>query len=111
MDVPEAIEPFLRASVLLLPGEKENEFFQMMILMVLDIDPQTHIEWLCTIDLGTLFWEIQRYRRWKIAIIATNRTDAVEEALRRSDPNYLLVGPNPAIRVPARLDTDKSLRA
>jgi len=107
MKVPGEIEPFMRASVLVLPGEKEDEFLQLMEMMVLDIVPLTNIEWLCAIDLGSLWWEIQRYRRWKITIIMTNRAEALEEALCKSDPHYLLMGRKPGIEAQARLDAEK----
>jgi hypothetical protein len=70
----------MRASVLVLPGEKEDEFLQMMAMMVVDIAPLTNIEWLCAIDLGSLLWEVQRYLRWKIAIVMINRAEALKEA-------------------------------
>ena len=76
----------------MLPGETEDEFLEMMSMMVLDIDPQTNIEWLCVIDLASLWWEIQRYRNWKIAIIKANRAAAVVDALYKSELELPLVG-------------------
>lgn len=60
-----------------------------------------------TIDLGSLWWEIQRYRRWKVAILMIHRTEAVQEALRKSDPGYVLIGVTPAISAQARIDAEK----
>jgi hypothetical protein len=107
MDVPDEMSSFIEESILVLPGETEDEYLDMMTLMVLDIDPQTNIEWLCVIDLASLWWEIQRYRNWKIAIIKTNRAAALEDAIYKSDPNYRLVGPQPMIQAQARVDAAK----
>ncbi len=106
-EVPEEISSFVEESILVLPGETEEEFLDMMSLMVEDIDPQTNIEWLCVIDLASLWWEIQRYRNWKTAIIKTNRASALEDALYKSDPNYRLLGPQPAIHAQARSDAER----
>ena len=106
-EVPEELVSFVRDSILVLPGETEEEFLEMMSMMVLDIDPQTNIEWLCVIDLASLWWEIQRYRNWKIAIIKANRAAAVVDALYKSDSNYRLLGPQPAIEAQARVDAEK----
>lgn len=107
LEVPEEISPFVRESILVLPGETEEEFLEMMLMMVIDINPQTNIEWLCVIDLASLWWEIQRYRTWKIAIMKANRADALADALYKSDPNYLLLGPKPGIQAQAKLDAAK----
>jgi len=107
LEVPDEISSFVEESILVLPGETEEEFLEMMSLMVIDIDPQTNIEWLCVIDLASLWWEIQRYRNWKTAIIKTNRAAALEDGLYKSDPNYRLVGPQPMIQAQARADAAK----
>lgn len=107
LEVPEEIIPFVRESILVLPGETEEEFLEMMSMMVIDINPKNNIEWLCVIDLASLWWEIHRYRTWKIAIIAANRAEALADALYRSDPNYLLLGPKPGIQAQAKLDAGK----
>jgi hypothetical protein len=106
-EVPEMIMPFVRQSILVLPGENEEEYLDMMSLLIEDLDPQENIEWLCVIDLASLWWEIQRYRGWKVAILKANRADAVADALYKSDPNYLLMGPQPAIQAQAKVDAEK----
>lgn len=109
MEVPEDVVPFVRESILVLPGETEEEFLNMLSMMIIDIDPQANIEWFCVIDLASLWWEIQRYRSWKVAIIKANRVAALQQALYKSDPNYLLLGPQPAIQVQAKVDAEKWL--
>lgn len=106
-EVPPDVVSFVRESILVLPGETEVEFLDMMTMMVIDIDPQTNIEWLCVIDLASLWWEIQRYRNWKIAIIKANRAAAVANALYETDLNYRLLGPQPAIEAQAKVDAEK----
>jgi hypothetical protein len=107
LEIPDELSPFVQASILLLPGETEANYLELISMMILDILPDTNIEWLCTIDLATLWWEIQRYRRWKIAIIMTNRAGAVERALFKTDPAYLSLGPEPGIYASARVDAEK----
>jgi hypothetical protein len=105
--VPEEVGPFIKEAILVLPGETEQEFLEVMSMMILDITPQNYIEWLCAIDLACLWWEIQRYRCWKVAIIRANRSAALVDALYKSDPNYSLLGRQPAIRAQAKLDAEK----
>ena len=62
---------------------------------------------LCTIDLTSLWWEIQRYRNWKIAIIRANRAAAVADALYKSDPTYRLLEPQPGIKAQAKVDAEQ----
>jgi hypothetical protein len=46
----------------LLPGESRREFETIRRVIIDDIRPGTNIEWLWTLDLGDLSWEILRYR-------------------------------------------------
>ena len=65
LTVPHELTSFFEPSFLL-PGEKSvmisNLFRQMMVD---DIRPETNIEWLWTLDLVELSWEVLRYRRLK----------------------------------------------
>ncbi len=54
-------------------------------MMVDDIQPQTNIEWLWTLDLIGLSWEILRYRRLKNRILDAHRVAAIKAILRRLD--------------------------
>ena len=54
-------------------------------MIVEDIQPQTNIEWLWTLDLVELSWEILRYQRLKKSILDAHRTTAIEAILRRLD--------------------------
>ena len=58
------LKPFSEPS-LLLPGENPCDFEVIRQMIVDDIQPQTNIEWLWTLDLVEMFWEILRYRRLK----------------------------------------------
>jgi hypothetical protein len=44
----------------LLPGESRSDFEAIRQMMVDDIQPETNIEWLWTLDLIELSWEILR---------------------------------------------------
>lgn len=107
LEVEEEIRFFVRESILILPGEAEVDYLEMFSMMVIDVNPRNNIEWLCTIDLASLWWEIQRYRNWKIAIIKANRAAAVANALYNTDSNYRLLGPQPAIEARAKVDAEK----
>ena len=110
MDVPEDVHEFIRESILVLPGESEAEYLHMLFVMIIGITSEDSIEWRFVIDLASLWWEIQRYRNWKIAILKANRADALVNALYKSDPNYLLLGPQPTIHAQARVDAEKWLK-
>jgi hypothetical protein len=64
-------------------------------MMVDDIQPQTNIEWLWTLDLVELSWEILRYRHLKKRILDVHRLDAIEAILRRLDGEGMPAGAAP----------------
>ena len=47
----------------LLPGESRREFEVIRQMIIEDVGPKTNLEWLWTMDLVELSWEILRYRR------------------------------------------------
>ena len=65
----------------MLPGEDLREFEAIRQMMVDDIQPETNIEWLWTLDLVELSWEILRYRRLKKRILDAHRAVAIESDL------------------------------
>jgi len=76
-------------------------------MMATEILPDTDVEWLWTIDLAWLWFDILRYRRWKNAIILTGRRAALEFALAKTNPEALQIGGmNPLIRGQARMDAE-----
>src|SRR4051812_29769576 len=91
-EVPSHIMPFILAHPRLLPGETKDSFFALMDMMVCTILPEDDIEWLATIDLGWLNFEIQRYRRWKSIVIAISRGDALFTALSATHPAAAING-------------------
>ena len=62
LSAPVELKPFAEPS-LLLPGENPCDFEVIRQIIVNDIKPQTNIEWLWTLDLVELSWEILWYRR------------------------------------------------
>jgi hypothetical protein len=50
-------------------------------MMVDDVQPETNIEWLWTLDLFELSWKILRYRRRKQTILDVHRVTAIETIL------------------------------
>jgi hypothetical protein len=69
----------------LLPGESRADFEAIRQMMVDDVQPETNIEWLWTLDLVELSWEILRYRRLKQRVLAQHRHSAIKAILRRLD--------------------------
>jgi hypothetical protein len=84
LTLPAELMPFSQPSFLL-PGEDVRDFEVIRNMMISDIHPQTNIEWLWTLDLIELSWEILRYRRLKNRILETHRVAAIEAILRRLD--------------------------
>jgi hypothetical protein len=54
-------------------------------MMIDDIQPETNIEWLWTLDLIELSWEILRYRSLKQRVLAECRHSAIRAILLRLD--------------------------
>jgi len=102
-EIPDEVLPLVLADPRLLPGETRDEFYLMLELMFSTILPDTELEWLTTIDLAWLQWEIQRYRRWKNAIIMSNRTAAVETALRKTHKGAAMSGAMTMIRAESKM--------
>jgi len=69
----------------LLAGENRQDFEAIRQMMVDDIQPETNIEWLWTLDFVELSWEILRYRRLKTRILDAHRVAAIETILQRLD--------------------------
>jgi hypothetical protein len=69
----------------LLPGEDPEEFEAIRDVIIDDVAPQSGIEWLWTIDLIELSWDIQRYRTLRHKVLETHRQRAIEQVLLRID--------------------------
>ena len=77
LTVPAELMPFSEPSFLL-PGESLQDFEAIRQMMVHDIQPESNIESLWTLDLVELSWEILRYRRLKKRILDAHRGAAIE---------------------------------
>jgi hypothetical protein len=64
--------------LLLLPGEDLRDFEAIRRMMIDDIQPEANVEWLWTLDLIELSWEILRYRGLKKRILDAHRAAAIE---------------------------------
>jgi hypothetical protein len=82
--VPAFLEAIIRP-VSLLPGEDPAEYQAIRDIIIHEVAPQSGIEWLWTIDLVELSWDIQRYRALRHKVLETHRVRAVEQMLRRVD--------------------------
>jgi hypothetical protein len=69
----------------LLPGESRSDFEVIRQMMIDDIQPETNMEWLWTLDLIELSWEILRYRSLKQRVLAEYRHSAIRAILLRLD--------------------------
>src|SRR3954471_4267869 len=83
-NAPSALRAFAEPCSLL-PGEDPRDYEAIRQMIVEDIQPQKHIEWLWTLDLIELSWEIVRYRRLKMSVLKAHRKEAIEAILRRLD--------------------------
>jgi hypothetical protein len=86
----------------LLPGENVRDFETVRQMMVDDIQPETNIEWLWTLDLVELSWEILRYRRLKVRILDAHRVAAIEAILQRLDGAGMPPEAGPMVQLQAR---------
>ena len=77
LTVPAELIPFSEPSFLL-PGASPQDFEAIRQMMVDEIQPVTNMEWLWTLDLVELSWEILRYRRLKKRILDVHRVAAIE---------------------------------
>ena len=101
LTVPAELIPFSEPSFLL-PGESRQDFEAIRQMMVDDIRPETNIEWLWTLDLVELSWEILRYRRLKKRILDAHRVAAIEAILQRLDGEGMPAEAMPMVRTRAR---------
>jgi hypothetical protein len=72
-------------------------------MMVDDIQPASNIEWLWTLDLVELSWEILRYRRLKERILDAHRQAAIEAILRRLDGAGMPAHAVPLVQMQSKL--------
>jgi hypothetical protein len=89
-------------SRLLLPGENLRDFEIIRQMMVDDIQPETNIEWLWTLDLVELSWEILRYRNLKNRILDTHRAVAIAAILQRLDGEGMPAEAMPMVQLQAK---------
>jgi hypothetical protein len=104
--VPERFLSSVMETPRLLPGERREDFFAFFETMLHELYPSTDLDWFLTVDLAWTLWEIQRFRRWKNAIISLNQRAALGEAMLLTDPNYISVGPTETLRKTNQLKAD-----
>jgi len=54
-------------------------------MIIEDVGPTTNLEWLWTLDLTELSWEILRYRRLRERVLQAYRARAIASLLQRLD--------------------------
>jgi len=101
LTIPAELVPFSEPSFLL-PGENLRDFEAIRQMMIDDIQPRTNIEWLWTLDLVELSWEILRYRRFKKRILDAHRVAAIEAILQRLDGQGMPAEAMPTVRARSR---------
>jgi len=82
--MPSEFEAFFEQSTVL-PGEDFEDYEFIKQMMIHDVSPRTNIEWLWTLDLVELSWEILRYRRLKQKVLELYRENAIQTILQRVD--------------------------
>ena len=101
LTAPAELMPFAEPSFLL-PGENLRDFEVIRQMMVGDIQPQTNVEWLWTLDLVELSWEILRYRRLKKRILDAHRVAAIKSILERLDGEGMPAEATPMVQMQAQ---------
>ena len=101
IDAPAELRSFAEPSFLL-PGENAADFEAIRQMMVDDIRPQTNIEWLWTLDIVELSWEILRYRRLKDRVLNAHRAAAIEAILQRLDGEGMPAEAMPMVQIQAK---------
>ena len=86
----------------LLPGESRQDFEAIRQMIIDDVRPETNIEWLWTLDLVELSWEILRYRCLKHKTLEQFRIMAIESLLRRMDGSGIAHDASRAVEIHAR---------
>jgi len=86
----------------LLPGESLRDFEILRAMMIDEVQPESHIEWLWTLDLVDLSWEIQRYRQLKNRMLEAHRAAAIEVILARVEGEGMPSDSMPMVRHHAR---------
>jgi hypothetical protein len=61
LSIPAELKSFAEDTCLL-PGESRREFENIRCMIIDDVRPKTHIEWLWILDLAEMSWEILHYR-------------------------------------------------
>lgn len=102
-EIPDVFMPLVLAHPHLLPGETKDSFYSLFDIMVGAVLPDEDLEWLATIDLAWLQFDINRYRRWKNLIIVSNRARALETALSDTHPGAALAEAMVTIGVESRM--------
>jgi hypothetical protein len=69
----------------LLPGESEEDFNKIREIIISEIAPQSGIEWLWTLDLIEISWDINRYRTLRHKVLEAHRRAEIESALHHLD--------------------------
>jgi hypothetical protein len=67
------------------PGENLHDFESIRAIIIDDVKPQSGLEWLWTIDLIDISWDIVRYRSSRQKVLQTYREAAIESVLQRLD--------------------------
>jgi hypothetical protein len=101
LTVPAELISFSEPSFLL-PGESPQDFEAIRQMMVDEIQPETNMEWLWTLDLVELSWEILRYRRLKNRILDAHRVGAIAAILQRIDGEGMPAESMPMVQTRAR---------
>ena len=100
-EVPAELKRFAQPS-LVLPGEEPRDYEVLQQIIIDDIQPQTNIEWLWTLDLVEQSWELLRYRHLKKTILDVYRATAIEAILRRLDGEGMPAEVMPVVELHAR---------
>ncbi len=101
--IPAQIKSLLKPQRLL-PGESRTDYAIVRQMIIDEVVPQTSIEWLWTIDLIELSWDVVRYRSLRGKVLKVYREAAIGSLLERVDSS----GIPPAARETAQRHTRRN---
>ncbi|KRR14253.1 hypothetical protein [Bradyrhizobium valentinum] len=103
-NVPEELVSLVMTPPRLLPGEKPEQYYRLLEGMMIDLCPEETVEWMWVVELAGLWFEINRLRLLKHALIPTARADVLDQVLAKTHPDAGTPGTNHLMRVKARAE-------
>jgi hypothetical protein len=87
--VPSSVALLVGQSPPLLPGEVEDDWYELFNAMTDEIAPTTTLDWFAVADAVDILWDMWRFRLWKNAMLVIGGHRALETALLNTQNSNL----------------------